>query len=118
MRTAKFQADLAPSDFAVLQTLMNQMEVRSKADFLSTAIYFMQWAVAERKKGYRIATVSPDGSRVKEVVMPELERVAPQIDLSFSQLDWTKEELDNFKRLTAEQQPEPTEHLVRAMKTR
>lgn len=118
MRTAKFQADLTKSDFAVLQRLMEDLEVRSKADFLAKAIYFIKWAVAERRKGYRLATVSPDGSRVKEVVMPELERVAPKTELAATELTWTPEQLESFARLTSQPEPEPTEELVRVMKER
>ena len=117
MKTSKFQADLAQSDFAILQSLMSQMDVRSKADFLSKAIYFFQMALAERKRGNQIAFLSPDGSRKQIVLMPELERVAPQIDLASVSLEWTPEEIESFRKQTSQPSPEPTEHLVRAMKS-
>jgi len=113
VKTSKFQADLAQSDFAALQALMSQMDVRSKADFLSKAIYFFQMAVAERKRGNQIAFLSPDGSRKQIVLMPELERIAPQTNLM---LEWTPEEIENINKQISEPVPEPTEHLVRAMR--
>ena len=118
MKTSKFQADLAQSDFAALQALMSQMDVRSKADFLSKAIYFFQMAVAERKRGNQIAFLSPDGSRKQIVLMPELERIAPKINYEAISLEWTPEEIENFHKQSSEPEPEPTEHLVRAMKNK
>jgi hypothetical protein len=118
MRTVKFQADLATADDVVLKRLMEALEVRSKADFLAKAIYFFQMAVAERKRGNRIAFLSPDGSRKQIVLMPELERVAPQLNHGLIELEWTPEEIENFHRQSAEPQPEPTEHLIRAMKAK
>ena len=116
MKTSKFQADLAQSDFAALQALMSQMDVRSKADFLSKAIYFFQMAVAERMRGNQIAFLSPDGSRKQIVLMPELERIAPQTHALL--LEWTPEEIKSINEQMSEPQPEPTEHLVRAMKSK
>jgi hypothetical protein len=118
MRNVKFQADLAPTDNFALNSLMEMLEVRSKADFLAKAIYFFQMAVAERKLGNRIAFLSPDGTRKQIVLMPELERVAPKIDYSAITLEWTPEEMETFRKQSSEPQPEPTEHLVRAMKTK
>lgn len=118
MRTVKFQADLATADDVVLKGLMKTLEVRSKADFLAKAIYFFQMAVAERKRGNRIAFLSPDGSRKQIVLMPELERVAPHFSQGLVELEWTPEEVEHFHKQTAEPQLEPTEHLVRAMKAK
>ena len=118
MKTIKFQADLASKDSVILHDLMETLEVRSKADFLAKAIYFFQMAVAERKRGNRIAFLSPDGSREQIVLMPELERVAPKMSNVAVSLEWSPEEIADFHKQSLEPQPEPTEHLVRAMKSK
>lgn len=116
--TVKFQADLAAADDDALKSLMKILEVRSKADFLAKAIYFFQMAVAQRKRGNRIAFLSPDGSREQIVLMPELERVAPRFNQGLVELEWTQEEIANFHKQSVEPQAEPTEHLIRAMKAK
>ncbi len=118
MKPTKFQADLASSDEAVLNALMKDMEVRSKADFLAKAIHLLKWAVTERKKGFKIVTVSADGLILRELVTPELERVAPEIDLPSAPSNWTNVELESFGKLASEEQPKPKEHLIRAMNKR
>jgi hypothetical protein len=117
MRTVKFQADLASADDAVLNMLMEELEVRSKADFLAKALALMNWAVKERKRGHRIVTID-QGDVIRELVMPELERVAPEFNLPSVSTMWTPEEVASFADLASESQPKPTSHLIRAMNRR
>lgn len=118
MKTTKFQADLASSDEVVLNTLMKDMEVRSKADFLAKALALMNWAVKERKRGNKIVAMDEKGEVIRELVTPELERVAPDFDLPSVALTWTAEEVESFAKLASEEQPKPTPHLIRAMSNR
>ena len=118
MKTVKFQADLASSDDAVLSRLMNELEVRSKADFLAKALALMSWAVRERKHGHRIVTIDDRGDVIRELVTPELERVAPGFDLPSIATTWTLQEVKSFGKLASEKQAKPTSHLVRAMNRR
>jgi hypothetical protein len=118
MKTVKFQADLASADDAVLNLLMEELEVRSKADFLAKALALMNWAVKERKRGHRIVTIDEQGDVIRELVTPELERVAPEFDLPHVGTTWTLQEVESFGKLAAEKQPKPTPHLIRAMNRR
>jgi hypothetical protein len=113
----KFQADIPQRDEQAISCLMEELEVRSNADFLTKAITLLRWAVEERKKGCKIFTMSPLGQK-RELVMPELERIAPELELPWSAVAWTIDELDNFGKLVTKDQPEPTTDLVRAMARR
>jgi hypothetical protein len=110
----KFQADIPSRDEQTLTYLMDILEVRSNADFLTKAVALFRWAVEERKKGCKIFTMSPLGEQ-RELVMPELERIAPELDLPFRSVGWHVDELENFAELASKKQPQPTEHLIRAM---
>jgi len=118
MRTVKFQADLATADDAVLNSLMEDLEVRSKADFLAKALALMNWAVKERRRGHRIVTIDEQGDLIRELVTPELERIAPEFDLPSVPTTWTLEEIESVGKLTSQDLPKPTEHLIRAMNRR
>lgn len=116
--TVKFQADLASADDVVLNALMEDLEVRSKADFLAKALALMNWAVKEKKRGHRIVTIDEQGEVIRELVTPELERVAPEVNLPSVSETWTLEEVRNVGALASGEQPKPTQHLVRAMNRR
>lgn len=118
MKPSKFQADLASSDETVLNALMKDMEVRSKADFLAKALALMNWAVKERKRGNKIVSMDEKGEVIRELVTPELERVAPDFDLPSVSMTWTPAEVESFAKLASEEQPKPTPHLLRAMNNR
>ena len=118
MKTVKFQADLAFADDAVLTTLMETLEVRSKADFLAKALALMNWAVKERKRGHRIVTIDEQGDVIRELVTPELERIAPDFNLPSVSSTWTLQELQYVGELATGEQPKPTHHLIRAMNRR
>lgn len=118
MRNVKFQADLAPTDDVVLTALMETLEVRSKADFLAKALALMNWAVKERKRGHRIVTIDDQGEVIRELVTPELERVAPDFELPSVATTWTLREVESFGEKASKENPKPTSHLVRAMNRR
>ncbi len=118
MRTVKFQADLASADDVVLNKLMEELEVRSKADFLAKALALMSWAVKERRRGHRIVTIDEQGDVIRELVTPELERIAPEFSLPSISTTWTVQEVESVGALISGDQPKPTQHLVRAMNRR
>ena|SRR2546425_5375137 len=115
---AKFQADLASTDEITLTVLMEELEVRSKADFLAKALALMNWAVKERKRGNKIVSIDETGDVIRELVTPELERVAPEFDLPSVSMTWAPAEVENFAKLASEEQPKPTPHIIRAMNNR
>lgn len=110
----KFQADIPQKDEQILNCLMDVLEVRSNADFLTKAITLFKWAVEERRKGCKIFTMSPLGHQ-RELVMPELERIGPEVNLPWSSVPWTVEELESFAKLIKAEKAEPSDHLIRAM---
>jgi len=111
----KFQADLAPGDATALQSLKEELEVRSNADFLAEALALIRWAVSERRRGHTILSENSLGEK-RVLVSPRLERVAPQETLPQVEINWTKEQLEGFARLAAGPPAAPTPALVGLMR--
>jgi hypothetical protein len=115
-RKAKFQADLAPAEDRTVRLLKEELQLTSNTDFLSDALALFRWAVSERKLGRRIMSESAGGER-KVLVLPRLERVAPDVLLPRIQIQWTERELESLAELaSAEEANRPTEALIRAMR--
>jgi hypothetical protein len=115
-RKAKFQADLAPADDRMVRVLKAELQLNSNTDFLSDALALFRWAVSERKLGHKIVSETPDGER-KILVLPRLERVAPDFSLPRVEIQWTTRELESLAELaSAPNANPPTEALIRAMR--
>jgi hypothetical protein len=114
-RKSKFQADLAPAEDQMVRGLKQQLQLNSNTDFLSDALALFRWAVGERKRGHRIFSEAATGER-KELVLPRLERVAPEVDLPRVEISWTPRELESLARLASKEPAPPTETLIRAMR--
>jgi hypothetical protein len=115
-RKAKFQADLAPADDRAVRLLKEELQLTSNTDFLSDALALFRWAVSERKLGRRIMSESAHGDR-KVLVLPRLERAAPDVALPRVHVQWTERELESLAELaSAEEAPPPAEALIRAMR--
>jgi hypothetical protein len=114
-RKPKFQADLAPVEDRAVRSLKSEMQLTSNSDFLSEAVALFQWAVSERKLGRRIVSESAAGEK-RILVLPRLERVAPESSLPLVELDWTEKELESLARLMSSEPAKPTEALIRALK--
>ena len=112
----KFQADLAPSEDHMVRALKAELQMSSNSDFLSDALTLLRWAVSERKRGHRIVSESATGER-KVLVFPRLERVAPEVTLPHVDIRWTEKELGSLAELVSGQSAEPTEALIRAMRS-
>ena len=112
---SKFQADLAPADDQMVRGLKRELQLNSNTDFLSDALALFRWAVGERKRGYRIFSEAITGER-KELVLPRLERVAPELALPRVEISWTPRELESLAELVSKEPAPPTETLRRAMR--
>jgi hypothetical protein len=114
-RKSKFQADLAPAEDRMVRGLKQELQLNSNTDFLSDALALFRWAVGERKRGYRIFSEAETGER-KELVLPRLERVAPELALPRVEISWTPRELESLADLASQEPAPPTETLLRAMR--
>jgi len=115
VRKSKFQADLAPTEDRIVRGLKQELELGSNTDFLSEALALFRWAVWERKRGHRIFSESETGER-KELVLPRLERVAPELTLPRTEISWTARELESLAALASREPAVPTEHLIKTMR--
>ena len=115
MRKSKFQADLAPSEDSMVRVLKAELQMTSNTDFLSDALALFRWAVSERRRGHIIISESSTGER-KILVLPRLERVAPQVALPHVDIQWNDKELESLAKLASGQPAQPTRALVRAMR--
>jgi hypothetical protein len=114
-RKTKFQADLAPAEDRMVRGLKQELQLGSNTDFLSDALALFRWAVGERKRGRRIFSESETGER-KELVLPRLERVAPELTLPRVDISWTPRELESLADLASREPAHPTENLIRALR--
>lgn len=114
-RKPKFQADLAPVEDRIVRSLKEELQVSSNSDFMSDAVALFQWAVRERKRGHKIVSESTSGER-EVLVLPRLERVAPEALLPYVNLAWNERELESLMDLTRAEPVQPTEALVRLMR--
>ncbi len=115
-RKTKFQADLAPAEDRAVRLLKEELRLASNTDFLSDAVALFRWAASERKLGNRIVSESATGER-KVLVLPRLERVAPDLSLPRVQLKWTAREVESLAELATTTEPTPpTAALMRAMR--
>jgi hypothetical protein len=114
-RKSKFQADLAPAEDRMVRGLKQELQLNSNTDFLSDALALFRWAVGERKRGHRIFSETETGER-KELVLPRLERVAPELALPRVEISWTSRELESLADLASREPAHPTETLLRAMR--
>lgn len=115
VRKSKFQADLAPSEDSIVRTLKAELEMTSNTDFLSDALALFRWAVSERKRGHIIVSESSTGER-KILVLPRLERVAPEVAVPHVDIHWNERELESLAALASGQPAQPTKALIRAMR--
>lgn len=115
IRKSKFQADLAPSDDSTMRALKAELQLTSNTDLLSDALALFRWAILERKQGHRIISESPTGER-NILVLPRLERVAPDLALPKVEIRWEAAELGRLAELASGQPAQPTDVLIRAMR--
>jgi hypothetical protein len=115
-RKPKFQADLALVEDNLVRSLKQELQLTSNSDFLSEAVALFKWAVEERRLGHKILSESTSGEK-RILVLPRLERVAPAANLPHVTIVWTEKELNHLAKLLTSEPAEPTEALIRAMKS-
>ena|ERR1700682_325714 len=111
----RFQAEIPNKDALVLQSLMRELEVPTNAELLAHLLSITNWAVSERRKGRRLASIA-EGQPVRELVSPLLERAAPESDLPSVEIDWTPEELKSLDQLASKGPAKPNARLKQLMK--
>jgi hypothetical protein len=99
----------------MVRGLKRELQLSSNTDFLSDAVALFRWAVGERKRGYRIFSEATTGER-KELVLPRLERVAPELALPRVEISWTPREMESLADLASKEPGPPTETLLQAMR--
>jgi hypothetical protein len=99
----------------MVRVLKAELQMTSNTDFLSDALALFRWAVSERRRGHIIVSESSTGER-KILVLPRLERVAPQVALPHVDIQWNDKELESLAKLASGQPAQPTRALVRAMR--
>jgi hypothetical protein len=113
--STKFQADLAPAEDRAVRTLKQELQLRSNSDFLSDAVALFRWAVSERRLGHHIVSETPSGER-RVLVLPRLERVAPDANIPRIEISWTERELASLAALASAEPQPPSDALLRAMR--
>lgn len=114
-RKSKFQADLAPADDRAIRVLKEELQLSSNSDFLSGALALFRWAASERRSGHKIISESAKGER-KVLVLPVLERIAPELELPRVEIEWTERQLASLAKLISAEAAQPTEALIRAVR--
>jgi len=109
--TTRFQAELTAKDAATLDSLVQQLGVRSNADFLAEALSLVGWIARERRSGHRIVSLD-ERNTVRELVSPLVERVAPQHELPRVEISWTDRELESLAKLLSAEPAEPAQELI------
>jgi hypothetical protein len=100
----------------LVRSLKQELQLTSNSDFLSEAVALFKWAVEERRLGHKILSESTSGEK-RILVLPRLERVAPAANLPHVTIVWTEKELNHLAKLLTSEPAEPTEALIRAMKS-
>jgi len=114
-RKPKFQADLAPAEYGMVSSLKAELQLNSNSDFFAEAVTLFNWAVSERKRGHKIVSETGTGEK-RVLVLPRLERVAPEYALPHVDVEWSAKELESLAKLASSQPAEPSDALVRAMR--
>jgi hypothetical protein len=116
-RLMRFQADLSPKDAAILDSLRSELGIRSNAELLADTLAVVSWLVREARSGRTVVSLDRE-NRVRELVSPLLERVAPRYRLPRVEIDWTPQELANLAKLASAEPLEPNKELVAVMRGR
>jgi len=69
---ARLQLDLSETDNALITTLMEMCDLRTKKDVVENALMLLGWAAKEAQRGLMIAAVDEENKNYKEVQTPAL----------------------------------------------
>jgi Arc/MetJ family transcription regulator len=73
----RLQIELDEEKMKELEQLMEEGKVRTKKDFINSALTLLKWAMRERRAGRIIASIDEDKDVYKEIEMPVLSEVKP-----------------------------------------
>lgn len=71
----RIQFELSKSRATELESIMEEVHVKTRTEFLNNAITLLIWAISEAKAGRIIASVDEEKEKYRELVMPVLEVV-------------------------------------------
>lgn len=77
MATERLQIELNSEKAREIEDLMRQARVRTKKEFVNSALTLLKWAIKERRAGRIIASVDENRNVYKELEMPILSEVRP-----------------------------------------
>lgn len=78
-RVKRIQFEMDEERSEELDRLMSKLGVRTRKEFFNYALSLLKWAIKERERGHRIASIAEDGNRIKEIEMPIFEAAATRV---------------------------------------
>jgi len=70
MTSKRIQFELDGDRNKDLERLMEEVGVRTRKEFFNYALSLLKWAIEERRRGRRIASIDSENGRIKELEMP------------------------------------------------
>lgn len=74
-KMVRLQVELSEPRVREIESLMEAVGARTKAEFLNIAVTLLRWAVKERQAGRIIASVDEKSRYYKELIMPGLSEI-------------------------------------------
>ncbi len=78
----RIQLELPEEQVAALDHLSEELGIRTRKELFNNALTLLEWAVQERKAGRFIASVDEDQTRLREILLPVLQAVKPERELT------------------------------------
>lgn len=78
----RVQLELPEEQVEALDQLSEQLGIRTRKELFNNALTLLEWAVQERKAGRFIASVDEDQTRLREILLPVLQSVKPDRELT------------------------------------
>ena len=80
----RIQLDLPDEQVAELDELMRETKMRTRKDLFNNALTLFGWAIKEKKAGRLIASIDESQEVIKELLMPALQQVRPEVEVGAS----------------------------------
>lgn len=74
-KIVKLSIELDEDKMKELETMMEEGKVRTKKEFINSALTFLRWAMREKKSGRIIGSLDEKSDSFKEIEMPVLSEV-------------------------------------------
>jgi Arc/MetJ family transcription regulator len=75
MATERLQIELNSDKIREIESLMEEVRVSTKKEFVNAALTLLKWAIKERRAGRVIASIDEKSDSYKELEMPVLSEV-------------------------------------------